>query len=387
MSGCTACDEKKKQADSMPHEVEQGPARKAEGGIGESFAGIGEQLAESAQQNKPASSVAADGFTGVGQELPDREFHEKSFGRSFSNVRVYTDDAAAAACRKLNARAYTVGNKIAFADSSLLQNKALVAHELTHVGQHTGDGPARKANGGADADGIDRSGEDEAERVEAAVGDGKPARSALADESGEGGGDGKGPARSSPWGAAFELDANELKLQGSYSFGQPVEVPIPSVPGLNVLINPSFAAKVQGGAGTFRNRGNFSVGVGLEGDVQVGLSYGKCSVACVYLTGGATASGGFEFKQEGNHWHFQGEVKFEANLNFGVKLVPNWGLDYKYKFASIELGKLVGLRVIGTHGVKGPTLDGTPGFTWGPELQATFDQFAKPLRTIQSMYS
>nr|MBA2538302.1 DUF4157 domain-containing protein [Deltaproteobacteria bacterium] len=177
MSGCTMCEEKTKHAEPARATADHGISRKAVGSIEDSFAGA--DIPSQLGANRSPGALAEDGFSGVGQELPDRELHEKSFGRSFSNVHVYTDAAANKACRDLNARAYTVGNKIAFADSSLLRDKALVAHELTHVGQHTGEGPSRKSDGGSDDDGIDRSGEDEAERVEAAVNDGKPARSVL----------------------------------------------------------------------------------------------------------------------------------------------------------------------------------------------------------------
>lgn len=388
---CTACsEEKKKQDDAMPA-LAQGPARKASGDIGDSFAGFGEQLAQESKPAKSASSLATDGFSGAGQELPDREFHEKSFGRSFANVRVYTDGAAAAACSKLNARAYTVGNKIAFADASLLQNKSLVAHELTHVGQHTG-GPSRKATGGADDDGIDRSGEDEAERVEAAVGEGKPALSALGGEShdhdhDEAQGARKGPARKeSPWGAAFELDANELKLQGSYNFkGAPISTPIPGVPGLFAFFKPSFTAKFGGGKGYGANSNNFSVSVGLEGSLEGGLSLGECNYACVYLSVDATVGGGFEFKQEGDNWHFQGGLKLESNGNFGVSLVNGYALDYKWKFASITLATVTGIRIIGTYGKFGPKVDGGPTFAFGPEIQAVFDKFAWAMKKVKAL--
>src|SRR5688572_28027364 len=95
--------------------VERRIARKASGSMGEGLADVGEQLAAQAQA-RSAGAIAEDGFSGSGQELPDREHYEKSFGRSFADVRVYTDSAAAKACKDINAKAYTVGNKIAFAD-------------------------------------------------------------------------------------------------------------------------------------------------------------------------------------------------------------------------------------------------------------------------------
>ncbi len=392
MSGCTMCEEKQKHEEPAPAHLDHGPARKAIGtDIGQSLGDVGDQLASS---NRSAGDLAHDGFAGVGNELPDREFHEKSFGRSFANVRVYTDAAANKACRDLNARAYTVGNKIAFAESSLLQNKALVAHELTHVGQHSGEGPARKSDRGADDDGIDRSGEDEAERVEAAVDEGKLARSVLGDDRSAGHGDGapvqsrQGPARKTkngPWGAAFDLDATELKLAGSYAFGgKTVSMPIPGVPGLFAFFRPAFQAKLQGGL-SHTSQQSFTLGVGVEGGIEGGVSLGECTVACVFLSVTGSAGGGFEFKQVGEHWHLQGEVKFETNLSFGVSLINGWALDYKKKLYNVELGKLTAIRVIGTYGKSGPTLDGAPGFEWGPEISALFNQFGKAMREVKRL--
>jgi hypothetical protein len=394
MSGCTMCEEKKRAAPKEVHDEPEhaAPARKAFGSMAESLAG---DLPEQMNAHRSAGAIAEEGFSGAGQELPDREAHEKSFGRSFANVRVYADAAAAKACRELNARAYTVGNKIAFADASLLTNKALVAHELTHVGQHTGDGPARKSSGGADDDGIDRSGEDEAERVEAAVGDGKPARSALGgDVPGEGGDappaqgparKAQGPARQSPWGAALTFDAGAIKASGSYNIrGQMVSVPIAAVPGLFAFLSPSLQVKAQVGS---KFAGDFTVGVSLDGGIEGGLSYGDCnSLGCLYLSVNGGASGGFEYAQQGPHWHVQGDIKFEAFLAFGVKVLRGWAVDFRQEFAKTELGKLTGIRVIGTYGKLGPQLDGGPSWTWGPDIQALFDKFSGPMKTAAKTF-
>lgn len=59
----------------------------------------------------------------------------------FGSVRVHTDGKAAKSARALNARAYTVGNHIVFAENQYtaetLRGRELIAHELTHVAQQS----------------------------------------------------------------------------------------------------------------------------------------------------------------------------------------------------------------------------------------------------------
>jgi hypothetical protein len=67
---------------------------------------------------------------------------ETSFGQDFSGVRIHTDAHAAASAEAVSARAYTVGDQIAFAagayDPYSFEGRKLIAHELTHVAQHSG---------------------------------------------------------------------------------------------------------------------------------------------------------------------------------------------------------------------------------------------------------
>jgi Domain of unknown function (DUF4157) len=62
---------------------------------------------------------------------------ESAFGASFSDVQLHTDSNAAAMSSKMNARAFTVGNHIAFSTGEhkpgSLVGDALMAHELAHV--------------------------------------------------------------------------------------------------------------------------------------------------------------------------------------------------------------------------------------------------------------
>ena len=68
-----------------------------------------------------------------------RAFFEPRFEKDFSRVRIHTDTHAKQSARDLNARAYTVGDHIAFAPSryspSTRTGMALIAHELAHVVQ------------------------------------------------------------------------------------------------------------------------------------------------------------------------------------------------------------------------------------------------------------
>ncbi|WP_363463289.1 DUF4157 domain-containing protein [Halogeometricum borinquense] len=61
---------------------------------------------------------------------------------SLGNVRIHTGPQAAKACKDINARAFTVGNHIAFNrgeyDPSSAEGQHVLAHELAHVRQQTG---------------------------------------------------------------------------------------------------------------------------------------------------------------------------------------------------------------------------------------------------------
>jgi hypothetical protein len=80
---------------------------------------------------------------GSGHGLPDteRDFFESRMGYDFSGVRVHTDASAVQASRDIQARAFTMGNNIAFNKGAYLpgtsSGRRLLAHELTHVVQQT----------------------------------------------------------------------------------------------------------------------------------------------------------------------------------------------------------------------------------------------------------
>lgn len=81
---------------------------------------------------------------GGGEPLPaaGRQFFESRLGHDFSRVRVHHDTRASSVANALQARAFTVGQDIAFGAGEYAPETAagqsLLAHELTHVVQQSG---------------------------------------------------------------------------------------------------------------------------------------------------------------------------------------------------------------------------------------------------------
>lgn len=77
---------------------------------------------------------------------------ERGFGHSFEQVHVHTDAPAAALASSLSARAFTVGNEIAFAAGEYrpgtLEGDLLLAHELSHTIQQSAGALAASASPG-----------------------------------------------------------------------------------------------------------------------------------------------------------------------------------------------------------------------------------------------
>jgi hypothetical protein len=71
-----------------------------------------------------------------------RAFFEPRFGRDFSQVKIHTDGHADQLASAINARAFTYGSNIVFANGEYQPNsdkgKHLLSHELTHVVQQNG---------------------------------------------------------------------------------------------------------------------------------------------------------------------------------------------------------------------------------------------------------
>lgn len=120
----------------------------------EAIAGQEAETAETAESvqskgrgGKPGSKadpVSVKGELGSGQKLdgPVRSKMEQAFGADFSQVSVHTDGKAAELSDGMNARAFTVGRDIGFANSEYkpgtMAGDALIAHELAHTIQQQG---------------------------------------------------------------------------------------------------------------------------------------------------------------------------------------------------------------------------------------------------------
>jgi len=106
---------------------------------------------------KIGETQATDSFTsqlhsskGGGSELPiqTKSFFENRFDADFSSVRIHHDAGAASMSSDINAHAFTHGQDIYFNsgqyNTSNDQGNKLLAHELTHVVQQSGDKVQRK---------------------------------------------------------------------------------------------------------------------------------------------------------------------------------------------------------------------------------------------------
>lgn len=111
-------------------------------------------LRRSAQQHdqRGGGDVSADEEqairAGGGQPLPERVLHrmEEAFGADLAGVRIHDDDRAHRLAAGLQATAFTAGSDIWFAegayDPSSARGERVLAHELAHVLQQGGIGPA-----------------------------------------------------------------------------------------------------------------------------------------------------------------------------------------------------------------------------------------------------
>jgi len=115
-------------------------------------AGVADAVSRSAVGRKMAEQTEASvrrGVRGGGKPLPakTRAVFESKMGTDFSDVRVHTGSTANEATQSINAKAYTMGTDIAFADGEYSpesrSGRKLLAHELTHVVQQGGAAPTR----------------------------------------------------------------------------------------------------------------------------------------------------------------------------------------------------------------------------------------------------
>ncbi|MFT3771968.1 MAG: DUF4157 domain-containing protein [Minicystis sp.] len=110
-------------------EDEAGELRRKEAGEGGALAGA----------EAPASVGEVVRSAGRPLDPGVRSFAEQRFGHDFANIRVHDDSRAAASARAVDARAYTVGEHIAFGEGehrpSTNEGMKLLFHELAHVVQ------------------------------------------------------------------------------------------------------------------------------------------------------------------------------------------------------------------------------------------------------------
>jgi hypothetical protein len=120
--------------------------------LGLSRKGIGE--AEAAPEQEEAIQRARGGGQALDKGVQGRM--ESAFGADFSGVRVHTDIQADTLNRELNSRAFTTGHDIFFRQGAhnpgSSSGRELLAHELTHVVQQTGDEVRRKLTIGQPGD-------------------------------------------------------------------------------------------------------------------------------------------------------------------------------------------------------------------------------------------
>jgi hypothetical protein len=122
-------------------------------GIGSLVSGIGRLFFKPRDDRAPATMephrVAEQLGPGSSLDPEVRGRMESAFGHDFARVRVHADRSAAALSEQLGARAFTVGDHVAFAAGEFLpgtlHGDALLSHELAHVVQQQGAGTGTPA--------------------------------------------------------------------------------------------------------------------------------------------------------------------------------------------------------------------------------------------------
>ena len=98
----------------------------------------------------PAVDTVVSNGEGQPLDTTTRAFVEPRFGHDFSQVRIHADKQAGESAQTLNALAYTVGQNVVFAPGQYQPatntGQRLLAHELAHVLQQTGQPELRAAS-------------------------------------------------------------------------------------------------------------------------------------------------------------------------------------------------------------------------------------------------
>ncbi len=125
---------------SGPHLGNQ-PSRGASSALQRSAEG-GAQSGAAGETQVPEGVRDVISSPGRSLDTSIRRAVEDRMGDSLGDVRIHTGPKAAQACEQINARAFTVGNHVAFNsgeyDPSSPEGQHVLAHELAHVRQQTG---------------------------------------------------------------------------------------------------------------------------------------------------------------------------------------------------------------------------------------------------------
>ena len=233
------------------------------------------------------------GSPGRPLDCSTRDFMEPRFRHDFSRVRIHADERAATAANAVNARAFTVGNHIAFAAGQFVpataSGRKLLAHELTHVVQQQSLNFAVLQGKSAEVRPEDPLEEDEED----------PRKY-------------QGPM-AAPWEEDEEKNLREYQGPTAVPYKEPTPPPEPTPQGKKVEVRaPEFTAKLYGGFEAARGLkpseerssarvAGFELGVEKEGTAGGAASFEK------KLETDRTASGESEFSEES-------QIKLEAKL-------------------------------------------------------------------------
>lgn len=138
-------------------------------GAGRALSSVGSMLfkhREGGEAGVEGDPQAVKAKLGSGQSLDSsvQRRMQSAFGVDFAGVRVHTDTKARELSEGMQARAFTIGNDIAFGAEEYKPGTpvgdALIAHELAHVVQQGGESATTQHKGGAESGSL----EDDADR-------------------------------------------------------------------------------------------------------------------------------------------------------------------------------------------------------------------------------
>ncbi|MDR3676856.1 MAG: DUF4157 domain-containing protein [Acidobacteriota bacterium] len=124
--------------------IGQAPPQISRKAVLSSRAGPESSLSTAQNSGGAAPGIVHQVLRGPGQPMDAelRAFMEPRFRQDFGQIRIHTDTTAAQSAKELNARAYTAGKSIVFAEGEFAPRSAggrsLLAHELVHALQQGG---------------------------------------------------------------------------------------------------------------------------------------------------------------------------------------------------------------------------------------------------------